>query len=737
MCESHVVAGVAKSGALRDNARVDPERELNPAQREAVEAPDGAVLCLAGAGSGKTRVLTWRVAHLVKRGVPAHQILAVTFTNKAAGEMRRRVEGLLGERASGLWMGTFHSVCARLLRIHGERLGLSRDFVILDDDDQRALITKILKELDLPERMFAPRLVLSHIDRAKNRGLGPDDYRSGDFLQDAVARAYREYQRRLLQSQAVDFGDLLLGVLRLLDDADVGPRLRGRFAHVLVDEFQDTNRVQYLLARGLVGSGSLYAVGDPDQSIYAFRGADLRNILDFEHDYPAARVVKLEQNYRSTPTILAAAASLIDHNLARKRKTLWTENQDGPAIVLCRAEDERREAEFVVDTIRKLRGDGTPLSGVAVFYRTHAQSRAVEEALRAANYPYAIVGGMRFYERAEVKDVLAYLRVLMNPRDEVDLLRIVNVPARGIGDTTLQRVAERAAAAGGTLYDAIAVAAADPEDLGAVARRKLGAFHQLMEDLRRLAETVPPSQLAEAVLERTGYLERLAAQSTLEAEGRVENLLELVGSMRAFESEEAEPTLATFLERVALQSDVDGWDESEGKVTLMTVHSAKGLEFPAVFLIGLDDGVFPHARALAEGKDDDLEEERRLCYVAMTRARRQLHLATARVRRLYGQEQVFRPSQFLDELGDARITTVGRGRPAAPQPRRAGEVWLDVSESQAPQEDGYFVGMRVRHAQFGDGQVRAFFGRAPDVKLTIYFPSAGLKTILARYLQSD
>ena len=365
---------------------MDLDFGLNPAQREAVLAPDGPVLCLAGAGSGKTRVLTCRVAHLVRRGVPPYAILAVTFTNKAAGEMRRRVETLLGEGAGGPWMGTFHSICARLLRIHGAAVGLTRDFVILDDDDQRSLIARVLKDLDLPDRMFTPRGVLVHIDRAKNQGTGADDYAPADFLREGIARAYREYQRRLLASQAVDFGDLLLYTKRLLEDPEAGARLRGRFAHVLVDEFQDTNHVQYALARGLAGeTGSLYAVGDPDQSMYAFRGADLRNILDFERDYPGVRTVKLEQNYRSTPTILQAASSLIAHNLARKPKSLWTENPDGPPIVLCRAEDERREAEFVAETIGRLRAEGEALGGFAVFYRSHAQSRAVEEALRAGD----------------------------------------------------------------------------------------------------------------------------------------------------------------------------------------------------------------------------------------------------------------------------------------------------------------------------------------------------------------
>jgi len=393
----------------------------------------------------------------------------------------------------------------------------------------------------------------------------------------------------------------------------------------------------------------------------------------------------------------------------------------------------------VADTIGKLRAEGEPLGGFAVFYRTHAQSRAVEEALRARNTPYTIVGGMRFYERAEVKDVLAYLRVLANARDEVDLLRIVNVPARGIGEATLRRVAEQAVAGGVSLYDAIGLAArAERDDLGVAARRKLGAFHRLMEDLRGLVAGTSPSALAEAVLERTGYLDRLAAEGSAEAQGRVENLLELIGSMRAFEAEDPEPTLAAFLERVALASHVDGWDEAEGRATLMTVHSAKGLEFPVVFLIGLDDGVFPHARALAEGKDDDLEEERRLCYVAMTRARKRLHLATARVRRLYGQEQVFRPSQFLQEIGDVPLVAEGRRRPLAPPPRlrrEAREVWIDTAESQEAPGESYFVGMPVRHAQFGDGRVRAFTGRNPDVKLTIYFPEVGLKTVLARFVE--
>jgi DNA helicase II / ATP-dependent DNA helicase PcrA len=802
---------------------VDFERDLNPPQREAVLHQRGPLLVLAGAGSGKTRVITYRIANLILSGVPARGVLAVTFTNKAAGEMRARAEHLLGGSAGGLWIGTFHSICARLLRIYGERVGLSRNFVIYDDDDQLSLIKRVLTDLGVPERFFAPRDVLWHIDRAKNDGVGPDAYVGKDFFSDLVAKVYPEYERRLLAADAADFGDLLTKMVQLLHvDPDLAAHLSGRFEHVLVDEFQDTNRVQYDLVRLLSGTHhNLCVVGDDDQSIYGWRGAKVKNILDFEEDHPAATVIKLEQNYRSTQVILDAAGAVIDQNSRRKPKKLWTDRKGGEPIVLYECEDERAEATFVLSMIQGLRARETRVFGdFAVFYRTHAQSRVIEEALRGARpaVPYSIVGGMRFYDRAEIKDLVAYLKVLVNPADEISLLRIINVPTRGIGTSTIERVIARArqakipvleaarrCAAGeeqglgetgtesaeradeeipasatpnpavGTNAElpwtrlaaeiartsaAAAAAKPPPEELRSGPRRKLAGFCSLIAELAEEAKHTSPAQLAETVLERTGYLERLAIDGTPEARTRMENLMELISSLRDYERQTEEPTLVGFLEHVSLASDVDSYNESEGKVTLMTVHSAKGLEFPVVFLVGLEQGIFPHARSL--NNFDEMEEERRLAYVAITRARQRLLLTYARQRWIFGQPQQNDPSEFLRHIPGELLTAhqqpraatlrAATGAPAAGSgpsgpprrgPRRppSGEAWLDQGEyDQRPPEEigeagGFCIGMRVRHAKFGDGEVRGITGLPPNLNLTIYFSSVGPKTVRSQFVQ--
>ncbi len=560
-------------------------------------------------------------------------------------------------------MGTFHATCVRLLRAWGEALGLRRDFVIFDDGDQRSLMVRILKELQIADRFATPRAMLTAIDQAKNRAIGPALIFVGDdYMGDIVARVYPVYQQRLAEQNAVDFGDLLVKALELCNHKEVGPRLAARFDHVLVDEFQDTNRVQYELVRHLSRrTGNLAVVGDDDQSIYGWRGADLRNILDFEHDHPGAHVVKLEQNYRSTQIILDAANAVIARNFARKQKRLYTEHRGGDPILYFTADDERREAEFVVRGIQRLKNDeGRVDEDFAVFYRTHALSRVLEEQLRAADMPYTIVGGTRFYDRAEVKDLLAYLRVIANPADEVSLERIINKPTRGIGDATYERGVERARATNISAWAALGLLAnGEPDARGDVLstgpRKKLAAFIALINELRGEADTAQSiAALAERVLERTGYLERLAAEGSHEAEERTENLMELVGSMRDFadereasgEHEGQPPTLLEYLERVSLVASVDGGGKG---VMLMTVHAAKGLEFPVVYVVGLEDGVFP---SLRNGEDvDALEEERRLMYVAVTRARERLFLTNARGRRLFGQEpRPFRESRFLADI---------------------------------------------------------------------------------------
>jgi DNA helicase-2/ATP-dependent DNA helicase PcrA len=731
--------------------------DLNPAQRDAVAHHKGPLLILAGAGSGKTRVITYRIAELLRRGVLPHRILAVTFTNKAAAEMRERIEKVAGERARGAWIGTFHATCARLLRMYAERVGLQRDFVIFDDGDQRTLVTRVLKELAIADRFATPRSMLSAIDQAKNKGVSAEEFRGHDYMSDIVGRVYPVYQERLEKQNGVDFGDLILKSLRLCErDPEVGPRLAERFDHVLVDEFQDTNRTQYRLVRHLSSrQHNLCVVGDDDQSIYRWRGADLRNILDFEHDHPGTHVVKLEQNYRSTQVILDAANAVIARNLQRKAKRLFTEQLGGETILYHTAEDERREADFVVRAIRKLElDDGRTPGDFAVFYRTHAQSRVLEEALLGADMPYTIVGGTRFYDRAEVKDLLAYLRVIANPADEVSLERIINKPTRGIGDSTYEKVVERARASGRSAWDALRqIAAEGDETLSTGPRKKLAAFAELIDDLRSYAGSL--SGLAETVLERTGYLERLAAESTHESQDRVENLMELVGSMRDFaeltEAEEgAPPTLGAYLERVSLVSPAD---ERPKGVTLMTVHAAKGLEFPVVFVTGLEDGVFP---SLRDGEDlDALEEERRLAYVAITRARERLFLTNARARRLFGQEaRPFRESRFLADIPDECIArpvarpaarpapTAWNGRPnGRPSPRvetreRGISVEYDNESSYGDEEVGFHLGQRVRHATYGEGEVRGVTGFGRDLKLTVYFPAVGPKTIVARFVEA-
>jgi DNA helicase-2/ATP-dependent DNA helicase PcrA len=737
------------------------EPALNPAQAEAVQHGDGPLLILAGAGSGKTRVITYRISQLIRRGVAPFRILAVTFTNKAAGEMRSRIAVAAEGRADSCWIGTFHATCARLLRMHADKLGLQRDFAIFDDGDQKSLMSRVLKDLSVADRFATPRAMLSAIDSAKNKGVSVEEFQPNDYFTDIVGRVWPVYQERMRQSNGVDFGDLLLLALKLCHHEEVGPKLAEKFEHVLVDEFQDTNQVQYRLVRHLSShSRNLCVVGDDDQSIYRWRGADLRNILDFERDHPGTHVIKLEQNYRSTQMILDAANAVIARNLWRKQKWLFTEQAGGEPILYHTAEDERREAEFVVRAIRRLEhDDGRAPEDFAVFYRTHAQSRVLEEAMLAADLPYAIIGGTRFYDRAEVKDLLAYLRVISNPADEVSLARIVNRPTRGIGDTTYERVVAEARAHNTTVWAAMRTVAAG-DALSAGPRKKLQAFVDLMEELRGFVGTL--GGLGETVLERTGYLERLAAESTHESQERVENLMELVGSIKDFEAETEKqtgqpPTLTDYLERVSLVAPAD---EKQRGVTMMTIHAAKGLEFPVVFVTGLEEGVFPNLR---EGEDpEQIEEERRLAYVAITRARERLFLSNARYRHLFGQEpRPFRESRFLADIPDKCIARprllksdgfpVAAPHGPAPRPQwssrpraegRAGSrvvqrdagisVEYELDESELP----FRLGQKVRHSMFGEGEVRGFTGSGRDLKLTVYFPSFGPKTILARFVEA-
>ena len=737
--------------------------DLNPEQREAVVHGDGPLMVLAGAGSGKTRVLVSRIAHLVGRGVEPRRILAVTFTNKAAGEMRERLFRLLGEATRAMWIGTFHAVCARLLRMYADKVGLGRDFTIFDDDDQRRLVKSILGELMVSDRI-TPRAVLSRIDRVRNAGGDPAELATRDYVDDVARRVYPLYAERLRRENACDFNDLLSKVNELCVEPQVGPTLERRFAHVLVDEFQDTNLVQYQLARHLArGSGNLCVVGDDDQSIYSWRGAEPKNLLEFDRDFPTAKVVKLERNYRSTGIILDAANAVIGHNLFRHKKALWTERTGGEPIVLEECADERAEADFIAQALLNVRrGENRGDGDFAILYRTHAQSRVLEEVLRARRLPYRIVGGTSFFQRREVKDITEYLRLVVNPAADSGFERVVNVPTRGIGETTVERLSAHARATGVSLLEATRAAVAGAAaGVGPAALRKLEEFVHLMDDLRVLvAAGGPVAALVGQVIERTGYRARLEMDDKVDGPDRVRNLNELVAAAAAYDAEVGEGgTLTGFNERIALSGTADEKDGRGEAITLMTIHAAKGLEFPVVFLAGLEEGTFP---ALRDGElSDELEEEHRLAYVAITRARDRLILSWARLRRSYDQIRRNEPSRFLGYLPAATLAVRGR-RPSA-RPEMATRSPRPVQDRPAFGDDGdappmpvppmpsdervYYIqdegdddpvfprGALVRHRIFGVGEIAEGSGRGPDRKLAIVFPGHGRKTIMARYVE--
>jgi len=699
-------------------------QDLNPPQREAVEHAGGPLLILAGAGSGKTRALAYRIAYLIReRRVRPQQILAVTFTNKAAREMLERVERLLGGPiARGIWIGTFHHICSRILRRHGDRVGIPKNFVIYDTEDQRALLREVLADAGLEERRFPPEVVLALIGRAKDEGLGPVEYaaQAENFFQEAVARAYRGYQALLRERGAVDFDDLLLETLRLFEEApEVLEEYQTWFQHVLVDEYQDTNRVQYRLVAALAARHrNLCVVGDDDQSIYRWRGADIRNILDFERDYPDATIIKLEQNYRSTKKILAAASEVIRHNPHRHEKRLWTDNQEGESVSVYEAFDGHDEARFIVETIRRYHTEGRPYREMVVLYRTNAQSRLFEEQLLRAGIPYQVVGGVRFYERKEVKDILGYLRLAQNPQDVASLRRVINIPRRGIGDITLGRLEAFAAQRGVGMFEAMTLPGA-LEDLPRAAVRPIGDFVGLIERIRDRAARVRVSDLIEQTIGETGYQEMLEREGTEEAYSRLENLRELVTVAQEFETVTGEESLEAFLQHLALITDVDTWQEQADRITLMTLHSAKGLEFPLVFLAGLEEGLFPHARTIEE--EDGLEEERRLCYVGMTRAKDRLYVTYARQRMIFGAVHPSIPSRFVDEIPQHLL------QPAT-VPAAAAAPWSDEERAITVPP----VGARVRHAKFGEGRVLEVEGEGVRAVVTVQF-AVGVKRLALGY----
>ena len=730
---------------------------LNSRQREAVVHEGGPLVVFAGAGSGKTRVITFRVANLIaEHGVAPWRILAVTFTNKAAGEMRERLSGLLGEQGAAVQVGTFHSTCARLLRRHGENSGISKDFTIYDDQDQQALVKRVLRDLGLDQKRYQPKAMAGRINRAKQEVQGPADIDASDAFTEVVRRVYTTYEERLQQSNALDFGDLIYRTVRALEsDESFREAVIGRFSHVLVDEFQDTNHAQFRLVKLLSeGHRNLCVVGDDDQSIYRWRGADRRNILDFRSSFSDATLVKLEQNYRSTQRILRAANAVIARNTDREPKELWTDNQEGDPILVVRTMDERDEARLVSRGVRELLSQGRPLSDVAVFYRTHAQSRVIEESLRSANIGYRIVGGMRFYDRAEVKDLLAYLRVMTNPADDMSLLRIINTPARGIGKTTITRLLDSAAEQGRTLTDLL-----DDEltlaQFGSAARKRLAAFHGLMSGLRDVgASGAPLGEIGAELVNQSGYADMLRRDDTPEADARIQNLQELVASLDEFEREHSGATLPDFLENVTLHTSADeadgggplaGGRSTADRVTLMTVHAAKGLEFPVVMVTGLEEQVFPFKGIDPWEDPEELEEERRLAYVAFTRAKERLVLSFAAIRRIFGQQRVGIPSRFLTELPGEDVEWIGArssspSRPSAPdtpsrESRESRDSYIDYSEgSDLSDLEGLRRGVEVRHPKFGVGEVTEVMQGDPP-RVSVRFPGWGTRKIIASYLE--
>ena len=741
----------------RMGAQVDLEG-LNGPQRDAVLHGEGPLVVFAGAGSGKTRVITHRIAHLVdERRVTPWSILAVTFTNKAAGEMRERLGALLrgtGVQPRQLWIGTFHATCARILRTYAEEAEVKKDFTIYDDSDQRAMVKRVLNELNLDPKRFPIRQVQGTINRAKQEVISPEEFETGDPYREIAQRVYGLYEEKMRAAGSLDFGDLIYRMVRALEKNETfREELSARFQYVLVDEFQDTNHAQFRLVRALTASHqNVCVVGDDDQSIYRWRGADRRNILDFRESFPSAEIIKLEQNYRSTQRILRVAHSVIRRNVDREPKEMWTDNDEGEKVLVVRTEDERDEARMVVRGVRELLNKGDSLADIAVFYRTHAQSRVLEEALRAENLPYKVVGGVRFYDRAEVKDLLAYLRVLHNPDDDVSLQRIINVPARGIGKTSVGRLIDVAAERGIGLYAALREVAGDAR-FGAAATKKLGAFLTLMEKLRRDAAQLPLADLPGAILEDTSYVQQLIAEDTPEADAKVQNLEELVGSIQQSAQQNPQLGLAEFLADVTLQSSAD--EQVEGDtLTLMTVHAAKGLEFDTVMVVGLEEGMFPFKGTEAHEDPDELEEERRLVYVAFTRAREQLILSYARRRRVFGQERPGDPSRFLYEIPKEDAHWIGVSAPTRPRPvprervsvdpwdtpsadtggapRESNESYVDMSEGSdfGPLRRG----MKVRHPKFGVGEVQSLSGGAPP-RAVVVFPGWGRRTIVARFLQ--
>jgi len=749
------------------------ERELNPAQREAVMHTQGPLLILAGAGSGKTRILTYRMVHLIESGAafPA-EIFAVTFTNKAAREMKHRMERLLegsGIPAGDIWVSTFHSSGAKLLRMYGTRLGLQSGFSIFDDSDSQTLIKQALEEAGISDKVIAPKAVHYRIQAMKNEGLDPLEFKADarNFTEKKMEPVIHAYERGLRRNNAVDFGDLLTKTLELFEKhPDILERFQDQYRYFLVDEYQDTNGVQYKLLKLLASKyRNICVVGDEDQSIYRWRGADIRNILDFEKDYENTKIVKLEENYRSTSHIIRASNQVIANNTQRKAKTLFTNNEAGAPVEVHVLESDFEEAKWVARRIRELLSAGASPDEIAVFYRTHAQSRLLEDMLRADLIPYRIFGGLRFYDRAEIKNALAYLRAVANPQDDVSLSRIINVPARGIGKTSLEGLRNLAWDRRISVGDSLALVAEGQGEIASAARKKMVQFSEMMRSLREAAAKLPVREFYAMALDETGYLASLRAEDDIEAQTRLENLQELASAIADYEARSEQPSLAGFLEEVALYTDQDRAQDEGASVTMMTLHSAKGLEYHNVFLVGLEEELFPSIRGDAFAPDpDEIEEERRLCYVGMTRARKRLFMSAAHVRRVFGISKVRRLSRFVGEMPEDEIllrdhapsfqargaynadsydssydgfemnrpkssfSTAGYKPPASKK-----SDFSEFYDAGPSEEDGFAVGTKVRHPDYGAGVVVGRQGARDALKLSIKFADVGTKKFLAKF----
>lgn len=735
---------------------VDCTYGLNPQQAKAVINTEGPMLIMAGAGSGKTKVLTCRVANLLQKGVRPYRILAITFTNKAAAEMRERVNNMSGPAAKDVWLFTFHAFCARFLRMEIDKLpGYGGNFAIYDTADSQNLIKQILKEMNLDDKRFQPSGILSRISNAKNalQDAAAFARQAGDFYEQKVADIYSRYEQKLQLNNALDFDDLLMLSIKLLqENKEVREKYQDRFDYLLVDEYQDTNHAQYLLTKFLAAKHrNICVVGDADQSIYGWRGADIQNILDFEKDYPDAKVIKLEQNYRSTQIILDAANAVIENNTGRKPKNLWTENKSGADIIYFQAVDERDEARFVIEQLQNLqRTENKKLGDMAILYRTNTQSRIFEEMLIKSGISYNMVGGLKFYERKEIKDIIAYLRVIFNPADSLSLLRIINVPKRGIGDASLAKIQAYAAANNVSLFEAVSNAAAI-DGLSSRFVSKLDDLAGIIFELMNLAGEAPVEDLIDRVLRDTGYLEELENERTPQAQSRIDNLHELISVAQEFAASEEENNLENFLAHVALVSDIDDTELGEDAITLMTLHSSKGLEFPVVFLVGMEEGLFPHARTLMD--ETEIEEERRLCYVGITRAKEKLFLSSTKMRTIYGNTVTYPPSRFLQEIPARLVKTIKRqerfsalenfkqvsekysARPQKPASTFNPHSFMPQKPAAAAGGTGtrFSTGDRVSHSKWGEGMVVSVKDSPDGQEVKVAFAGAGVRSLLTKY----